>query len=77
MFRFEEPTYLYLLAVIPILALMRWMLDRKQHKRLKKFGDPELLRQLMPDVSRWRPTEKYWILEGAYALELDMKNALE
>ena len=72
MFRFEEPTYLYLLAVIPILALMRWMLDRKQHKRLKKFGDPELLRQLMPDVSRWRPTVKFWILEGALALVVVM-----
>ena len=72
MFRFEEPTYLYLLAVIPILALMRWMLDRKQHKRLKKFGDPELLRQLMPDVSRWRPKVKFWILEGALALVVVM-----
>ncbi|MGM9698613.1 MAG: tetratricopeptide repeat protein [Prevotella sp.] len=72
MFRFEEPTYLYLLALIPILALLRWVLDRKQHKRLKKFGDPELLRQLMPDVSRWRPTVKFWILQGALALIIVM-----
>ena len=72
MFRFEEPTYLYLLAVIPVLALVRWLLERKQHKRLKRFGDPELLRQLMPDVSRWRPATKFWILEAALALVIVM-----
>ncbi|MGM9703069.1 MAG: VWA domain-containing protein [Prevotella sp.] len=72
MFRFEEPTYLYLLAVIPVLALVRWLLERKQLKRLKRFGDPELLRQLMPDVSRWRPATKFWILEAALALVIVM-----
>lgn len=72
MFRFEEPIYLYLLAVIPVLALVRWLLERKQHKRLRKFGDPELLRQLMPDVSRWRPAAKFWTLEAALALLIVM-----
>ena len=72
MFRFEEPIYLYLLAVIPVLALVRWLLERKQHKRLRKFGDPELLSQLMPDVSRWRPAAKFWILEAALALLIVM-----
>ena len=72
MFRFEEPIYLYLLAVIPVLALVRWLLERKQHKRLRKFGDPELLSQLMPDVSRWRPAVKFWTLEAALALLIVM-----
>ena len=45
MFRFEDITYLYLLAVIPVLALLRFMLTRAQKKRLKKFGDPQLVRQ--------------------------------
>ena len=72
MFRFEEPIYLYLLAVIPVLALVRWLLERKQHKRLRKFGDPELLSQLMPDVSRWRPVAKFWTLEAALALLIVM-----
>ena len=72
MFRFEEPIYLYLLAVIPVLALVRWLLERKQHKRLRKFGDPELLSQLMPDVSRWRPAAKFWTLEAALALLIVM-----
>ena len=34
MFRFEEPTYLYLLAALPLIAILRWVLERKQLKRL-------------------------------------------
>ena len=68
MFRFEDITYLYLLAVIPVLALLRFMMTRTQKKRLKKFGDPQLVRQLMPDVSRWRPAVKFWLLQAALAL---------
>ena len=68
MFRFADPIYLYLLAVIPVLALIRFLTYRNQKKRLRKFGDPKLLRSLMPDVSRFRPAVKFWILQGALAL---------
>lgn len=72
MFRFEEPTYLYLLAALPLIAILRWLLERKQQKRLKLFGDPTLLRQLMPDVSRMRPVMKFWMLLAALALIIMM-----
>ncbi len=72
MFRFEEPTYLYLLAALPLIAILRWLLERKQQKRLKLFGDPTLLRQLMPDVSRMRPVVKFWMLLAALALIIVM-----
>ena len=68
MFRFADPTYLYLLAVIPVLAIIRFLTYRNQKKRLRKFGDPKLLCSLMPDVSRFRPAVKFWILQGALAL---------
>ncbi len=68
MFRFADPIYLYLLAVIPVLAIIRFITYRNQKKRLRKFGDPQLLRSLMPDVSRFRPAVKFWILQGALAL---------
>ena len=68
MFRFADPIYLYLLAVIPVLAIIRFLTYRNQKKRLRKFGDPKLLRELMPDVSRFRPAVKFWILQGALAL---------
>ena len=68
MFRFEDPQYLYLLLLIPLLAAIRFMTYRKQKKRLRKFGDPLLLKELMPDVSRWRPGVKFWLLAGALSL---------
>lgn len=72
MFRFADPIYLYLLAVIPVLAIIRFLTYRNQKKRLRKFGDPQLLRSLMPDVSRFRPAVKFWILQGALALLIVM-----
>ena len=72
MFRFEEPTYLYLLAALPLIAILRWVLERTQLKRLKLFGDPTLLRHLMPDVSKMRPVVKFWMLLAAMALIIVM-----
>jgi Ca-activated chloride channel family protein len=60
------------LAVIPVLAIIRFLTYRNQKKRLRKFGDPKLLRDLMPDVSRFRPAVKFWILQGALALLIVM-----
>ncbi len=68
MFRFEDPIYLYALVLIPLLAVIRlWMVSR-QKKRLHKFGDRDLVRQLMPDVSRFRPLVKFVLLLTALAL---------
>lgn len=72
MFRFESPIYLYLLVLIPLLALIRYLSYRNQKKRLCKFGEPSLLKALMPDVSRFRPSVKFWILQGALALLIVM-----
>ena len=72
MFRFEDPIYLYLLAVIPVLAVIRWLMIRQQKKRLRRFGDPDLVKELMPDVSRFRPLVKYAILMAALALLIVM-----
>ncbi len=72
MFRFESPIYLYLLVLIPLLALIRYLSYRNQKKRLRKFGEPSLLKDLMPDVSRFRPSVKFWILQGALALLIVM-----
>ena len=65
MFRFENPEYLWLLSVVVLLALIRFVTYFNQKKRLRKFGDPELIRQLMPNVSRWRPLVKFCLLELA------------
>ena len=72
MFRFEDPIYLWLLVLIPILALVRFISYRNQKKRLRKFGDPKLLKHLMPDVSRFRPVVKFWLLLAALSLLIIM-----
>ena len=72
MFRFEDPIYLYALALIPLLAILRFLLVRQQKKRLRKFGDRELVRQFTPDVSRFRPLVKYSLLLTALALLIVM-----
>ena len=72
MFRFEDPIYLWLLVLIPVLALIRFISYRNQKRKLRKFGDPKLLKELMPDVSRFRPSVKFWILLAALALLIIM-----
>lgn len=68
MFRFEDPIYLWALLVIPVLLLIRLAGWRRRRSKLRKFGDPKLVRQLMPNVSKFRPTVKFWLLLVAWAL---------
>ena len=72
MFRFENPEYLWLLVAVAVLALIRFVTYFNQKKRLRKFGDPKLMKQLMPDVSRWRPLVKFCLLELALVLVILM-----
>lgn len=52
MFRFESPENLYLLLIIvPLIALYFWV--RYRHgERLKRFGNPELIKELSP-LAAW------------------------
>ena len=61
MFRFEEPTYLYLLLLLPFLAAFYLYSNYRRRKAIRKFGDPVLMAQLMPDVSKYRPDVKFWM----------------
>lgn len=72
MFRFEDPTYLYWLVLIPVLALIHLLMMQRQKRRLLRFGNPELVRNLMPDVSKWRPIIKFWMLEVSLGLLIVM-----
>lgn len=68
MFRFEEPTYLYLLLLLPLLAALFLYSNYRHRRAIKKFGDPELMAQLMPDASKYRPDVKFWIVFVAIGL---------
>ncbi|MBO5849904.1 MAG: VWA domain-containing protein [Paludibacteraceae bacterium] len=61
MFRFANPEYLYLLLLIPLLIGLFVYSTYRQRKRLEMFGDLELLKDLMPNVSWIRPQIKFYI----------------
>ena len=68
MFRFEEPLYLYLLLLIPLLAGLHYATNYYRRNRLLRYGDIELLKGLMPDVSAARREVKTWLMLAALAL---------
>ena len=68
MFQFENSTYLYLLLLLPFLVAFYLYSNYKKRKALRKFGDPVLMAPLMPNVSKYRPDVKFWLLFSAVAL---------
>ena len=68
MFRFSNPEYLYLLLLIPAIILLFLVINVRQRKRLKAFGDTALLAQLMPDVSYRRPLLKFILQVSAIGI---------
>ena len=68
MFRFENPIFLYLLLVIPVMLLLRWLSDRMRKKRVRRFGDYSLVKEMMESVSEVRPKVKFWIIMAAIAM---------
>ncbi len=68
MFRFANPHFLYLLLLLPAMWLLYIVANRNRRKRLAQFGNIELLKGLMPDVSTWRPRFKFMIYLVALGL---------
>ncbi len=58
MFRFENIEFLYFLLLIPAFFMLFNISTAIGRKRMKRFGDPEVLSILMPDVSKSRPAIK-------------------
>ncbi len=59
MFRFAHPELLYLLIVIPLLIVFYVVAVRRKKKAIAEFGNPELLKPLMPLLSFRRGTWKF------------------
>lgn len=72
MFRFGEPVYLYLLIILPILVGLYLYSNYRRRKKIAQYGDPELLAYLMPDVSKYRPDVKFWLVFAALAMVIFM-----
>ena len=72
MFRFGEPFYLYLLILLPFLVVSYLYSNYRRRKKIRQYGDPELLEQLMPDVSKYRPDVKFWLMFAALTMVIFM-----
>ena len=59
--KFANPEFLYLLIVLPLLLAVYIYSNYRRLKNLKEYGDTELLKNLMPDVSSYRPGIKFWL----------------
>ena len=66
--KFASPEYLYLLIVLPLLLAVYIYSNYKRNKNLRLYGDVQLLKSLMPDVSVYRPSIKFWLSLVALAL---------
>lgn len=62
MFRFANPEYIYLLLVVPALFVVYLLMKYRRSKALKRYGNPILIKRLMPEFSSHRPTIKFWLL---------------
>ncbi len=61
MFRFANPEYIYALAILPLLWLIYLFVAKGRRKRLAKYGNVELVKSFMSDVSNWRPKFKFFL----------------
>jgi len=68
MFRFGEPIYLYFLLIIPFLVVFYIYTNYRRRKKLRQYGDPELMAHLMPNVSKYRPDVKFWLVTAALVM---------
>lgn len=61
MFRFESPEYLYMLLLLPLLVAAHYVWTYRKRRNLRRYGDPQLLKPLMKDVSLLRREIKFWL----------------
>ena len=67
MFRFAHIEFLYLLALVPVLALLFALMMRRRRKLMERFGNLTLVKELIPSYSRGRLRLKLWLWLAAFA----------
>ena len=68
MLRFAHPQLLWALILVPLLILLFLLVRRWKTRALAAFGDKEVVRRLMPEVSFSRPVIKFAFFITAYAM---------
>lgn len=60
---FAHPNYFFLLLLIPVFFIVQAVVFRLRARRIRRFGDEELVRSLMPSYSR----TKVWVRLSFFA----------
>ncbi len=68
MFRFQNPYYFYLFLLLLLIVLIFEWSRYAMRRNLRRFGDVDMLGQLMPDVSYVRPRLKFYLVILALSL---------
>ena len=68
--RFANPEYLYLLILLPVVALLFFYSIYRRNKDLKSYGDPQLLKALIPSYASLRNHLTFWLSLTAIMLLL-------
>ncbi len=68
MFRFANPQYLWLLAALPVMVVLYLVVAAWRRRRMARFGDVEILKELSPEVSNGRMALKFILFTSAVAL---------
>lgn len=66
MFRFANPHLLWLLLVVPVMVIAFAILLRLRRRNLRHFGNIEVVKSLLRDVSSWRIYAKFTLFALAY-----------
>lgn len=68
MFRFDNPEYLYLLLLLPLLLGVRYFAYVRDNKRWRKLGEREVLNDLIPEYSSGRKKFKFFLIMLMFVL---------
>jgi len=65
MFRFGNIEYLNFLFTIPVLLILLYYILYSRRRAINRYGNPEVLAELMPEASAGKSVLKYLLLLGA------------
>lgn len=68
MFQFDNPEYLYLLLLLPLLLGVRYFAYVRDNKRWRKLGEREVLNDLIPEYSSGRKKFKFFLIMLMFVL---------
>ena len=63
MFRFANPQYFYILIIVLAVWAIFILGEYRRKKKLARFGISSVLEPLMPEVSKYRPRFKFFLLQ--------------